>query len=162
MTFVPPAARPAALAAALCCLVGCDDGVDRPETVAVSGTVLLAGQPLKDATITMSPIAGNTRPAVARSKEDGTFRMQTYMPGDGVIPGEYKITVSKASEPTKSYDAPGDESEDYAGSTDRGFEEGVGPQELVPERYTKAATSDLRAVVESGRPIEGMTLDLAP
>ena len=141
-------------------LSGCGDGVDRPETVPVSGKVLLDGEPLGGALVTMVSDTGG-RPAITRSRDDGTFTMTTFVPGDGVIPGRYKITVSKDSETQNTYDAPGDESEDYDGSTDRGFVADAGPKPVVPERYGSAATTDLIAMVETGIPLDSLTLELS-
>ena len=144
-------------------VAGCSgDSADRPETVPVSGTLTLAGSPVAGATITMSPENGASRPAIASTKDDGSFVMQTYVPGDGVIPGSYKITVVKYAKSDKRYDAPGDESDDYVGNTEPPEESVVDEGMIVPVRYADASQTDLRAVVEAGQPIDDLNLDMSP
>jgi len=61
--------------------------------VQVEGVIQVDGKPLeKGAMVTFSPL-GDTRPATAVTDETGTFRLQTFKPGDGVMPGEYKVVI---------------------------------------------------------------------
>jgi hypothetical protein len=78
----------AALALGVC---GCS-----PKTVKVVAVVTLDGQPVEGATVKLVPEEGSTgEPASGLTGKDGSCRLQTYSPGDGVVPGEYKVSVSK-------------------------------------------------------------------
>jgi hypothetical protein len=72
-------------------LAGCG-GQGKP--VKVEGVVTLDGKPFPGATVTFFPAEGNGRSASGLSEEDGSFRLTTFKPDDGALPGEYKITVS--------------------------------------------------------------------
>jgi len=54
----------------------------------------LDGKPFAGATITLMPVEGNGRSASGLSEQDGSFRLTTYRPDDGALPGEYKVTVT--------------------------------------------------------------------
>jgi hypothetical protein len=69
---------------------------DKP--VIVEGVVTLDGQRLPGATVTFVPDREGRRPASGRTDDDGTFELTTFHPGDGALPGTYKVTVSKAVE----------------------------------------------------------------
>jgi hypothetical protein len=71
-------------------LAGCG-GQGKP--VKVEGVVTLDGKPFPGATVTFLPAAGNGRSASGLSEKDGSFRLTTFKPDDGALPGEYKITV---------------------------------------------------------------------
>jgi len=75
----------------LCACLGCGKG-----TVDVRARVTLDGQPLEGAAVTLVGV-GDTknRPATGISDAEGNVRFTTFEPGDGVLPGEYKVLVSK-------------------------------------------------------------------
>ena len=110
-------------------VVGC--GPSRPATTRVTGTVTMNGQPVADADINFIPAAG--RPASGRTDADGRFSLTTFVPGDGVQPGEHVVTVIKqvAKE----------------GTTADIYQEHV---DLLPPQYGSLQTSPLRATVEAG------------
>ncbi len=74
--------------------IGCSDG--RPSRLAVSGQVLIDGQPLSYGFIRFVPEVG--RQAAARLDEQGRFILSTYEKHDGVIPGEFKVEVDGSEE----------------------------------------------------------------
>lgn len=81
-------------------LSGCSGGSDRPVTVAVEGEVTWNQDALKSGTITFYPKDGKTgRTATGTIDARGQFQMMTYSPGDGVIPGEYQVSVRAYAEP---------------------------------------------------------------
>lgn len=69
-------------------------GCGRGKVVKVEGVVTLDGKPFSGATVMFLPAGGNGRAANGLSEEDGSFRLTTFKPDDGAVPGEYKITVS--------------------------------------------------------------------
>ncbi|MDR3232137.1 MAG: hypothetical protein LBT46_00460 [Planctomycetaceae bacterium] len=109
----------------------------------VSGTITLNGQPLEGATISFSPQTPDTRGAAALSGAGGNFQVTTLHSNDGVQPGEYLISVSKI------------ESEGIlpAAEVRRIGAKNYHPQrtQMVPEKYLKAETSDLKITVRKGR-----------
>ena len=65
-------------------------------TVTVKGVVTLDGNPLPGATVLFVPEAGGAgRPASGLSDDAGHFRLTTYRPGDGAVPGTYRVVVTK-------------------------------------------------------------------
>ncbi|MDR1268031.1 MAG: carboxypeptidase-like regulatory domain-containing protein [Planctomycetaceae bacterium] len=59
------------------------------------GVVKFNGQPVGNALVIFNPV-GETRAASATTNANGSFTMMTLNPGDGVYPGEYIVTVTKA------------------------------------------------------------------
>jgi len=78
-------------------VIGC--GRSRPETIPVSGKVMLDGGawPIKGMIIftCSKPATGFPgRPGRATFNTDGTFVVGTYEKDDGLMPGEYRVVVS--------------------------------------------------------------------
>jgi hypothetical protein len=76
-------------------VLGCGRGT---KYVPVTGTVKYAdgSVPTGDiAMITFQPASGgpNTKGASGNIKDDGTFTLLSVRPGDGALPGEYRVTV---------------------------------------------------------------------
>jgi len=61
------------------------------------GTITLNGEPVEDALILFAPINSeqNQRSASAKSTARGKFSAMTLKHGDGIYPGEYRVTVKK-------------------------------------------------------------------
>ncbi|MGE0757428.1 MAG: hypothetical protein AB7F89_02805 [Pirellulaceae bacterium] len=110
-------------------LCGCGErGVDgRPTPVPVSGTVLYNQQPCADAQVVFAPQDHN-HAAVGKSDSSGRFVLQTFEPGDGAVPGRFRVVVTKF----EAIDTP-----------DGGFKETF----FLPQKYRDAETSGLTAVV---------------
>ena len=71
-------------------LAGCGDG--RPERVAVSGKVLIDGQPLVFGNIKFVPTGA--RPSAGKLDEGGRFTMTCYDGEDGVVVGKHRVAIS--------------------------------------------------------------------
>ncbi len=84
----------ALLVAGLTALAGCGKGRG---LVPVSGTVLMDGAPLNKATITFVPDGGGEL-ASGISDDAGRFFMVASGGGEGVLPGNYKVTVMSFAE----------------------------------------------------------------
>lgn len=70
---------------------------DKPKLVTVNGKITSNGQPLTAGSINFHPASTNTFTKDNPSsilQEDGSFNMKTFPYGDGVSPGEYKITLA--------------------------------------------------------------------
>lgn len=78
---------------AVCC-TGCGSGA--PKTVAVTGTVKFDGKPLPDGTITFMSMGEKGefgRPATGVLNKEGKYKLSTFAPGDGALPGKYQVVV---------------------------------------------------------------------
>jgi hypothetical protein len=76
---------------ALICVLGCsDDGLGK--RYPVSGTVTYQGKPVAKARINFVPKAAGGHGA-AGDVENGSFSLTTLSPGDGALPGEYKVSI---------------------------------------------------------------------
>lgn len=95
------AARSAArtIVVSLCLAIvaaGCSGG-SKPTTIKVRGKVTYKNAPVTEGSVIFTPAkaaAGSpTRPAVAAIKPDGTYELASFGAGDGVVPGDYTVTV---------------------------------------------------------------------
>jgi hypothetical protein len=135
-------------------LVGCSSDnstSQRPRVVPVSGRVLANGQPLAGAHVTFTNTQAN-RSAFAKTDEEGNFRLTTFTPNDGAVPGKQQISVSKL-ESIESANA----------GVDRTTTPNAAPTParrwLIPRHYGDIRTSGLSAEVpEQG--ISDLVLEL--
>lgn len=109
----------AALFVCLVVLSGCGRGVQFGE---VTGSVKFKGKPLPNAVVFFMPQSGPA--AAGATHEDGTFKMVTKRPGDGVLLGPCKVAIT----PFDPINSP----------------------LPIPTKYTDAETSGLTANVEEG------------
>src|SRR5882724_13108323 len=93
----------AALVLYLTFIGGCGGGREpyKKDLVKVTGTLKIDDKPLAGATVTFTP-AGNIRGlgATGRSDANGNYALKTPMGHEGILPGEYKVTVSKLVDKT--------------------------------------------------------------
>lgn len=130
-------------------LAGC--GAERPQTIRVTGTVTLDGDPVEGAVVGFTPEEGG-RPATGTTDAGGKFTLTTFEDGDGALPGRHLVTVSK----TKTTGAAG---EAAAGGTEGdmmlsgppaagGKEPAV--EYLIPQKYSIPKESGLSCEVKQG------------
>lgn len=100
--------------------LGCGEGQG---FVPVSGKVTIDGEPVTNGYVRFFPASG--RQSGGSLNEQGEFSLSTYEPGDGAVPGEYRIAVV-AQEP-------------LGGSRFRWY---------APKHYANPATSELSESVE--------------
>ncbi|GIW98513.1 MAG: hypothetical protein KatS3mg111_1846 [Pirellulaceae bacterium] len=80
-------------------VVGCGESI--PETAKVTGKVTLDGKPVEGAVVTFQP-DGEGKPATGKTDANGQYTLMTAFQTktvEGVVPGTYKISVSKYSVP---------------------------------------------------------------
>jgi hypothetical protein len=106
-------------------------GCRQSETVSVTGTVTLNGQPAKDAEVIFTPSKG--RVASGATDASGRFSLSTNKPGDGAVPGDHKVTIVE-------YYPPGKPPPMTSG----------GPASRFPLQYMEASQTPLSAKVERG------------
>jgi hypothetical protein len=72
---------------------GCGD--DLKARYPVSGKVTYKGQPVPKGTISFSPVDGAGEGAYGEVVA-GSYRLTTYTPGDGAVPGRYRVSIASA------------------------------------------------------------------
>ena len=87
------------IASAVLLIGGCGGGPSPPSFYPVRGQVVLDGQPVSFASISLTPkdSANDDNPsATGRTDANGEFSIRTYMgPGyEGALPGEYWVSLS--------------------------------------------------------------------
>ena len=110
--------------------LGCGSGNAR--AYPVRGEVFVHGKPAQGAAVHLHPHdKEKCRPAFAIVEADGAFQMTTFATNDGAVPGDYVVTVVWRDEKTVD------------GETIYG-------EDKLGDRYSKAATSTLKATVTVG------------
>ncbi len=119
----------ATCALALLLSAGCssDDVPGRPKPVPVSGVVLVGDKPSANTRLVFSPV-DHAYAAAGITDDNGRFQLQTFAPGDGAVPGTYRIIASNFN----AIDLPGG-----------GYRE----DHFLPARYRNPETSGLEATV---------------
>jgi len=116
----------------------CQDGTRLPVFPA-SGQVLLDGQPVANAQVTLHPLGKKGPKAVrptGQAGPGGKFQLSTYSREDGAPAGEYAVTVQLWLSNATSTSEEGDES--YSSNQ-------------LPPRYGKPTTSGLKVRIQEGQ-----------
>jgi hypothetical protein len=133
---------------------GCGDDGGLEKRYGVSGTVRYKGEPVKKGTINFVPTKPDGHAATGNIL-DGNYSLTTLNPGDGAIPGTYKVTVDD-----RQLDAEKLKVEADAQSKKKGVTYNAIPQELqakalketkgtLPGKYQIAETSDVEKEVKA-------------
>lgn len=127
--------------AACIALPGCEN--DPLKKVQVRGTVTFDGGPCPEAgRVTFSPIeipeGLPKRPAVGGFQTDGTYEAMSFRPGDGLVPGKYKVAVA-CFDSSKLSGAPSDAEYRNASYVSENFV----PLDLVVEPGSSDITFDI-------------------
>ena len=122
---------------ALLPLLGCgeDDGIG--QRYSVSGKVTYKGELLKGGNVNFLPdAAGVSGRGASGVIKAGYYSMTTLTPGDGVLPGKYKVGINaNYTDMSEAAKQPGGI---YTGN------KYAGPRiKVIPEKYTNPATSGL-------------------
>jgi hypothetical protein len=114
-------------------LAGCRAS-DRGEAIAtlpVHGSVLLGdGRPVPGGLVTFVPQGAAGRQAVGTLQQDGTFRLTTEAPDDGIAEGRYRVRI----EPYATGDAVAK----------------LDPKVKIPRRYMDEDTSGIEVDIKAG------------
>jgi hypothetical protein len=86
--------------AAVLVLIGSGCGSGAPKLHKVNGKVTLDGQPLAGAEIEFEPLDYSTglQSANGKTGQDGYYSLTTFVTGDGAMPGNYKVIITKGPE----------------------------------------------------------------
>jgi len=109
-------------------------GCQQSETVPVTGTVTMKGQPVDKAEVVFNPKQGRFASGVTDSQ--GHFSLSTAKPGDGAMPGDYTVTLGEYYPP------------DQPPAPPRGG--GFLPSRF-PNKYADPGSSPLSVKVERGQ-----------
>jgi hypothetical protein len=120
-------------------LAGCG-GEGNPDTIPVTGTVNLDGSAIEGATVILSPTEG--RPAIGTTDANGKFTLKTFEDGDGALPGNHSVTITKVVTSGGEADP---EDEMIMGEADD-----IKTQYIIPPRYGDAKLSGLKCEVKDG------------
>lgn len=141
---------------ALLTLVGCGSGKNIG-AVKATGTVTFDGKPLEGATVSFIPEGEGGRNASGLTDAQGNFRLTTLEPGDGALPGKYKVTVSKVEQDPNALPPATTQEEGMkraaemaAKANTRNATPAEPPKAMLPDRYGNEKTSGLSAEVKSG------------
>jgi hypothetical protein len=135
--------RPCRGAALAALLLAPACGPARPELAPVWGKVTYKGEPVTKGTVSFKPVDPAGSPASGTIDADGSYSLQSNEPGDGALPGEYKVAVSTVTT---------DQILDYIPK-----KRVAKPKSPVPEKYANPETSGITRTVKPGRndiPIE--------
>jgi hypothetical protein len=120
----------------------------------VKGKITFEGQPMKGGgAITFVPTGGQAgAQGGGEIKEDGTYELTTYEPGDGSIVGDFRVVITQVTvkEPTPAPDGSAPTPADGPN---------VAPADQIPQIYGDYTNSPLTAKVEA-KPNEAMNFDL--
>ena len=130
-------------------LAGCGAdaaGKKLPESVSVTGTVIMNGAPLRNATLWFVPAEGTKGSgSTGYTDESGEYELTVVHGNEGAVPGKYKVLISKLVLPDGS-EIPPDSTEPPAM---------LNAHELLPSTYSTIEETVLTAVV----PADGGEID---
>lgn len=135
---------------------GCSRAPSRPATVPVRGRITYRGEPIRHATVTfLAP--GAPRLAVGTTDEQGRFRLTTYVPDDGAVPGSHVVTVKSNAVVPSSQSQSGPAAVASPEAIEQAMQQAAiavskpaGKNARLPPKYGDRKTSDLRVDVADG------------
>lgn len=139
--------------------IGCSkQGAQRPATVPAKATVTYQGQPVAGATVMLVPEGTAGRSAQGVTDSSGTATLMTFEAGDGAVPGPYTVMVTKveAGSGTGTPSPVGGKVDPQAYAkimAEAAAKKSIpaAPKQLLPAKYSKKETSDLKVEVKSGQ-----------
>ena len=123
--------------------LGCEpSGPPRPKTYPVTGVVTYKGEPVAGANLNFQ-LADGSSYSMAITDASGGYSLQTFEPGDGALPGEYHVGISKYEQSVASG---GTSDDDYIPPEEQQVVPYAG--NLLPAKYSVPQTSGLVASVK--------------
>lgn len=81
---------------------GCGRPVGTAPTVPVTGQIVFKNEPLGNVSVTFTPDDG--RPGMGVTDAAGRFRLTTFYPQDGAVPGRHRVTLAALDNAPASMD----------------------------------------------------------
>jgi hypothetical protein len=123
--------------------LGCGpSGPPRPKTYPVTGVVTYNGEPVAGANLNFQ-LADGSGYAMAITDDSGKYSLQTFEPGDGAVPGEYHVGITKYDQSVVVDEMSDD---DYVPPEEQEPVASAGNQ--LPAKYSVPQTSGLVASVK--------------
>jgi hypothetical protein len=119
-----------ACGAVLALAAGLAAGCGGTSLAPVRGVVKLDGSPLADASVEFIAQDQGGRDASGFTDANGVFTISTFKPGDGAMPGKYKVVI----QPTAAVEGPPAASMEEA---QKGLSRARSKAPSVPEKYTR-------------------------
>ncbi len=117
----------------------------RPQTTPVTITVTQGGEAVVGATVTFVPQATeNAHAGSAITDDEGKAQPRTFEQGDGLVPGDYVVTVIKTDAPAQTGTA-SEEDADY--QPPQPGQTNAKPKNLLPPLYADRSSSPLKATI---------------
>ena len=111
------------------------------------------GKPIEGAVVTFQLEDGKEN-AIGTTNSNGEYKLSTFRPSDGAVPGLYRVAVSKPTAAELATDTPpagqiasGDLPDDYAPPVEAPTAQNSKAKSEIPEKYSNDKTSGLRATV---------------
>jgi hypothetical protein len=140
---------------AVLAILGCTSKA-KLDTVPVSGTVTLDDKPVDGARVAFTPTSTTgTAAASGVTDANGRYKLTTRNPGDGALPGNYLVMISKTETggaPASEAIKPGmsDKEKEKAAYLKAGKKADPKFTDLVPPKYKNPGTSGFKAEVTKG------------
>jgi hypothetical protein len=126
--------------------LGCGDDTGLAKRYPVSGKVTYKGAPIESGRISFEPTTPDARPAAGQI-ENGRYSLTTLAPGDGAIPGKYRVTVLSQEIDTSEMKEIAKGGQFHH---DKAFAKAAkNAKNLVPSKYKLADTSGLEKEVKA-------------
>jgi hypothetical protein len=142
---------------------GCGTGPVKPDHIPdltpLTITVNYNGQPVHDANVLLAPTSGQYS-AAGTTDQAGRAIMKTDATYDGVVPGEYRVSVTKIETPNVDIGETPEDPAKYAEWVKMQESLVVETRHLIPERYASFGTSELSVTVDQGTSSAEETLEL--
>jgi hypothetical protein len=127
-------------------VLGCGDSTGLAKRYPVSGKITYNGKPVEKGTISFVPTAPDGRSATGEIS-GGSYSLTTAEPGDGALPGSYKVTVIARDMDTSKLKEVAKGGQFHH---DKEFAKAVSSAKpLVPSKYSLIDTSGLTAEVKA-------------
>jgi hypothetical protein len=139
-----------------CLAIGCPkSGPARPKTYPVTGKVTLNGEAVEGATVSFQAAKNS---ASGTTDANGIYKLTTFAAGDGAVPGQYKVAITKfeggapsgGAAAGSSGSASGELPADYK-APEEGGAQPAAPKNVLPSKYADANASGLTATVTEGQ-----------
>lgn len=138
------------------CFVGCGEGKPAhiPDLVPYSVKITHNGSPVDGAKVILSPASG-TFSAAGDTDANGVAVLKTEGQYEGVVPGEYMVSVTKYEIIKTDFGPVPSDPKEYA-EYERKLKAQPKPKNLLPEKFSSFSKSGLKASVSTGskEPVE--------